>query len=115
MEDNEKECNTKVRQLKKRLRLTNPDGEDPGIVAHFYVVWHKKLLENETKVTHAVRKLYIIYLKSTILTIVYYYRSTQQNTGAVGLLARQNIQQFSSLNLSIFSKVLTSSHGIVCL
>ena len=57
MEDAEEECNQNVRRLKARLRLTNPDGEDPGLVANFHDAWHKKLKECVANVVYAVRKL----------------------------------------------------------
>ena len=57
MEDAEEECNQNVRRMKARLRLTDPDGEDPGLVANFHDAWHKKLKECVANVVYAVRKL----------------------------------------------------------
>ena len=53
MEDDENECNKNVRQFKARLRLTDPNEADPGLVAHYY----KKLIEDVAKVTGADTEL----------------------------------------------------------
>ena len=58
MEDAEKECNHIVRRLKASLRLTNPDGEDPSLVAHFHDAWYKELKECVANVVYAVRILF---------------------------------------------------------
>ena len=57
MEDAEKECHKNVRLCKRSLRLTDPDGRDPGLVAKHHDSWYQKLEDEVNNVIDAVEDL----------------------------------------------------------
>ena len=59
MDDAEKECRRNVRQFERTLRLTNPNGKDPGFVSEYHKSWYEDLKTDVTIVIDAIEELCI--------------------------------------------------------